>query len=251
MSREEQNSKTKKYTMTSYELMNRRDAVPTKTSQSLNTESYEYFNQNTTSKKNLTESPYNTLNQQSNSRYSSNNQSSNSKNISKKNYMQSKAVTVQGNINLSGLKCTCNHSNENFQKNSLKCTCPQNVEKSCTCGQFKSQMGLGQSQTMTSKKVITYVSPNNQSLQISQEMNKNLSSGEKARRIESNLCTCSNEKANNFKNETYKYSRKVNKTNIANINTNTNRSYSYDNRVTRRINKFTNIEWNQKWCRTK
>ena len=136
MSRKEQISKTKKYTMTSNESMNRRDVVPAKTSQSLNTESYEYFNQNTTSKKKITESSYNTLNQQSNSRYSSNNQSSNSKNISQKKNIQGKTLAVQDNINLSGLKCTCNQSNEIIQKNSLKCTCPQNIEKKCTCGQI-------------------------------------------------------------------------------------------------------------------
>ena len=73
-------------------------------------------------------------------------------------------------------------------------------------------------------------------------MNKNLSSGEKGKRIESNICTYSHERANNFNKETYKYSKSVNNTNIIN----TNRSYSYDNRISRRINKMTNIEWNQK-----
>ena len=190
MSRKEQNSKTKKYTMTSNESMNRKDIVPAKTSQSLNTESYEYFEQNTTSKKNITESPYNTLNQQSNSRYSSKNQSSNSKYISQKINIQGKTLVVQDNINLSGLKCTCNQSNENFQKNSLKCTCPQIIGNKCTCGQFiKNQKsktyqsgirtsGQGvkeQSKATITEKVITYISPNNPSLQISQEMNKNLS----------------------------------------------------------------------------
>ena len=254
MSRKEQNLNTNKNTMTSNESMNRRDVVATVTSQSLNSESYEYFNQNTTSKKYITESPYNTLNQQSNSRYSSNNQSSNSKNISQRKNIQGKKLAVQGNENLSGLKCTCNQSKENFQKNSLKCTCPQNIEKKCTCGQFSKNQesktyqsgaktsGQGvkeQSKTTITEKVITYASPNNPSLLISQEMNKNLSSREKGKRIESNICTCSLERTNNFNNEFYKYSK------TANI-TNTNRNYSYDNRMRRRINKKTNIEWNQK-----
>ena len=44
-------------------------------------------------------------------------------------------------------------------------------------------------------------------------MNKYLSSGEKGQRIESNICTCSHERTNNFNSKTYKYSKKVNATN--------------------------------------
>ncbi len=312
MSKEDQNLKIKKNTKTSNESMNKRDVVLTKTSQSLNTESYEYFNQNTTSQNNITESPYKTLNQQPNSRYSSINKSSNSKYISQNKSIQGKALAVQGNINLSGLS---NHANENLQANSLYCTCPQNVGNKCTCGQFKKQifeeknsgqanygyqlknqqqissssnyisnsnnnyvdqnmekaktyqvgsgspiqMDIGKSQTMISKNVIKYGSPNKQSLQVSQEMNRNISSTEKSKRIEGNICTCpkdmnnmgmggNHERTNKFQNETYKYSKRIETTNVTNINknTNTNRSYSYDNRIRFRRNKNRNIEWRTK-----
>ena len=56
MSRIEQSSKTKKIITTTTTSMNKREEVPVKTSQSLNTESYEYFNQKITTKNNLTES---------------------------------------------------------------------------------------------------------------------------------------------------------------------------------------------------
>ena len=241
MSREDQNSKSKKYTMTSIESMNRKE-LPAKTSQSLNTESFEYYNQRTSTKNNITESPQNIQNQQTNSRFSSNNKSSNSKYISQQKSIQAKSQTVQGNINLSGLKCTCNQPNENIQKKLLKCTCVQNSGNVCTCPQFKRQvfeeeksqsvktgkfgyassstysskinnnitnqkshtyqaagpsMGPGvKSQTFVSKKAITYTSANNPSLQISQEMNKNVTSSERGKRIEGNFCTCSNEMIN-------------------------------------------------------
>ena len=311
MSREEQNSKSKKYTMTSIESMNRKELAPTKTSQSLNTESFEYFNQRTSTKNNITESPYN-MNQQSNSRYSSNNKSSNSKYISQQKFIKGKSQTVQGNINLSGLKCTCNQPNENVQQNMLKCTCVENSGNVCTCPQFKKQlfeeeksqsiktgkfgyassstysskinnnitnqkshtyqagsgaMGPGvKSQTFVSKKAITYTSANNPSLQINQEMNRNVTSSEQGKRIESNFCTCSNEMINNtstgdkiinnysyldsnkktginYNNETYKFTKNVN-TNITNVNL--NKSYSYDHRIKNRANRILNIEWRQK-----
>ena len=313
MSREDQNSKSKKYTMTSIESMNRKE-LPAKTSQSLNTESFEYYNQRTSTKNNITESPKNIQNQQTNSRFSSNNKSSNSKYISQQKSIQAKSQTVQGNINLSGLKCTCNQPNENIQKKLLKCTCVQNSGNVCTCPQFKRQvfeeeksqsvktgkfgyassstysskinnnitnqkshtyqaagpsMGPGvKSQTFVSKKAITYTSANNPSLQISQEMNKNVTSSERGKRIEGNFCTCSNEMINstntnigdkninnysyldsnkktgiNYNNETYKFTKNVN-TNITNVNL--NKSYSYDHRIKNRANRILNIEWRQK-----
>ena len=313
MSREDQNSKSKKYTMTSIESMNRKE-LPAKTSQSLNTESFEYYNQRTSTKNNITESPQNIQNQQTNSRFSSNNKSSNSKYISQQKSIQAKSQTVQGNINLSGLKCTCNQPNENIQKKLLKCTCVQNSGNVCTCPQFKRQvfeeeksqsvktgkfgyassstysskinnnitnqkshtyqaagpsMGPGvKSQTFVSKKAITYTSANNPSLQISQEMNKNVTSSERGKRIEGNFCTCSNEMINstntnigdkninnysyldsnkktgiNYNNETYKFTKNVN-TNITNVNL--NKSYSYDHRIKNRANRILNIEWRQK-----
>ena len=312
MSKEDQNSKSKKYTMTSIESMNRKEFIPTKTSQSLNTESFEYFNQRTSTKNNITESPYNIQNQQSNSRYSSNNKSSNSKYISQKKSIQGKSLNEQENINLSSLKCTCNQPNENIQKNMLKCTCVENSGKICTCPQFKRQIfeeeksqsvktgkfanassstysskinnnitdqkshtyqaGVGslgpgiKSETFVSKKAITYTSANNPNLQIRQEMNKNISSSEKGKRIEGNFCTCSNEIINNinlgdknvnnysyldsnkktdvnYNNETYKFTKKIN-TNITNVNL--NKSYSYDHRIKNRANRILNIEWRQK-----
>ena len=301
MSREEQNSKTKKCTMTSNESMSKREIAQTKTSQSLNTESFEYFNQKTTSKKNITESPYNNSIQQSNSRYSSNNKS------------------MQGNAQ--GLKCTCN---QNIKKNILKCTCSQKVANKCTCGQFKKQLfdqkkseqsnysyqakkqqkieskinnntvsqyeqksktyqsgggaagQVAESQTVVSKKAISYASPNKQSLQISQEMNENLNSAEKRKRIESNYCTCvctctctcskdlhnmadkniykysyansnSNEGIGNYRNESFIYSRKVNNINAMNINNaNAYKSHSYDSRIRNRAYQMRYIEWNKK-----
>ena len=334
MSRPDKNSKIKKYQMTSTESINKREIQPTKTSQSLNTESFEYFNQITSSKNNITESPYNTMNQQSNSRYSSNNQTSNSKLRTQTRALEGKMQSVQGNTNLSGLKCTCNKNNENFQKNIQKCNCSQKNQKFCTCGQFKKQLfeeeksgnkvgnanfgfqsnsqqkfvsqsryvssnnneiqnyqksrtyqsgggalgPVGQSQTIISnRKVITYVSPNNPSLQISEEKNKNLSSTEKGKRIDSNVNTYSKEihtnssqgenfvdnyaylnsnqkHSQNFNNETYQYNKKVNinitntntNTNINNTNTNRSYSYSYDNRIRDRTNRILNIEWSQK-----
>ena len=81
MSREELNSKSKIFTISSNESI-KKDLIPIKASQSMNTESYEYFNQKTSSKKSITESPFSLLNQQSNSLYSPINQTSNSKFIS-------------------------------------------------------------------------------------------------------------------------------------------------------------------------
>ena len=135
----EKNSKLKKFTTTPKESINKRDIVPTKTSQSMNTESYEYFNQKTSSKYNITESPSNIINQQSNYRYSSNNQNSNSNYMSKNRVMQD-AQNIQGVMNLPGLKCTCNQINQNLQQNFLKCTCSDKKEPVCTCGEFKKQL---------------------------------------------------------------------------------------------------------------
>ena len=339
MSREEKNSKLKKFTTTSNESINKRDIVPTKTSQSMNTESYEYFNQKTSSKYSIAESPSNIINQQSNYRYSSNNQNSNSNYMSKNRVMQD-AQNIQGVMNLPGLKCTCNQINQNLQQNILKCTCSDKKEPVCTCGEFKKQLfeekkisgnnsgmanygyqaknqqkiisssrysssnnnlnqnyqasktfqsdegsagKMAKSEAFVSnRKVITYVSPNNPSLQISEEMKRTLSSDKKGKRIEANICTCSREgnkdlictcshgvnmnslegdlnvhnysyldsnKKNiaNYKNETYNYSKNVNtNVNNANINRNTYRSYSYDNRRVNRVNKILDIEWRQR-----
>ena len=253
MSRADKNSKIKKYTMTSTESMNKREIQPSKTSQSLNTESFEYYNQKTSTKNNITESPYNAMNQQTYSGYSSNIQSSNSNQGNQNKRIEGKIQSVQGNTNISGLKCTGNKNNENLQKNGLKCNCSQNHDKFCNCGQFKKQLfeeeksgkkvgntrygyqlnnqqkfvsqsryvsnntnemqnyqksrtyqsggPMGQSQTIiNNRKIITYVSPNNPSLQISEEMNKNFNTTEKGKRIETYKCTCSNENHNHGEN---------------------------------------------------
>ena len=96
MSRKEQNSNIIKYTTTSNESLNKKEMVPVKTSQSMNTESYEYFSQKKTTKNIITESSVNSMNQNT---------------ISKNN-----AITSS-----SGLKSTCNKE----QKNEIKCTCNQ------------------------------------------------------------------------------------------------------------------------------
>ena len=327
MSRPDKNAKIKKYAMTSTESMNEREILPIKNSQSLNTESFEYYNQKTSSKNNITESRYNNMNLQSNSRYSSNNQTSNSNQRTQNSAIERKIQSMQGNTNISGLKCTCNKNNDNLEKN-LKCNCSQKHNKFCTFGRFKKQLfeeeksgynfgnaqygyqlnnqhkfisqskyvynnnigiqnnqksktplsgvgtmsPIGQSKTIISNsKLITYISPNNPSLKISEEMNKNLSSAEKGKRIDSNFNNYSNEvhtKLNqgenfvdnyaylnsnqrndkNINNETYQYNKKVN-INITNTNINnknTNRSYSYDNRIRDRANRILNIERSQK-----
>ena len=136
MSKEEQNIK---FTNTSNESISKKDIIPTKTSQSINTESYEYFNQKTSSKKDITESPFSLLNQQSNSRYSSNNKNSNSKFISRK-IISGKTQSVQGNVNLSGLKCTCNHSNEKFLNSDLEYSSSLKKGENCKCDTFKKQL---------------------------------------------------------------------------------------------------------------
>ena len=135
MSREERNSKSFKYTTTSNESVSRKDYIPTKTTKSMTTESYDYLNQQSLSKNNITERPYYTLNQQSYSRYSSNRpnkQNLNSKFIAKKRIIKGNAKFSQGNSNLSGEKCTCDHPNENVQKKIFKCK---------LCGTIKSVSG--------------------------------------------------------------------------------------------------------------
>ena len=140
MSREERNSKSFKYTTTSNESVSRKDYIPTKTTKSMTTESYDYLNQQSLSKNNITERPYYTFTQQSYSRYSSNRpnkQNLNSKFIAKKRIIKGNAKFSQGNSNLSGEKCTCDHPNENVQKKIFKCKlCGKNKVK-------RNKMGIG------------------------------------------------------------------------------------------------------------
>ena len=124
MSIEERNSKSLKYTTTSNESVSRTDFIPTQTTKTLATESYQYFNQQPLSKNIITERSYNTFSQQSNSKNTSNRktkQNLNSKFIGKKRVIQGYSLTSQGNPNYSSSKCTCDHSNESNQKSSLKC----------------------------------------------------------------------------------------------------------------------------------
>ena len=237
MSRRERNLKNKNTTTISTESINKKEMAPVKTSQSMNTESYEYYNQKTTSKKNITESPYNTLNQQSNSRYSSNNQNSNSKIISQRRVEQNRTHKVQNQY------CTCDQSNDKLEHNDVPCTCPEKDDQNfCTCEcehlgeenmrnssgkanynyQLKKQQKIVSSSNYsssnnnmnqnsrtyhqvsrqsgghngkvvkstieTNKKIITYVSPHNPRLQISEE--RDINSTETGRRFEANICTC-------------------------------------------------------------
>lgn len=81
----EQGSKTKKIITTTTTSINKREEVPVKTSQSLNTESYEYFSQKITTKNNLTESSLQASNQkdENSSLKCTCNQGSSAKKISK------------------------------------------------------------------------------------------------------------------------------------------------------------------------
>ena len=324
MSKEENNTKSKNYTTNSNESNNKKDFAPTKTSQSFNTESYEYYNQKTTSKKNINDSPYYTLNQQSNSGYSSNKQNSNAKKISQNGIMQSRSQFGEENKNSSGLKCTCHQNNKIIKKKNLKnIFSPQNRKTLCTCGHFKRQLfekerignnsmkdiygyqfkkqqnniyssrytsnnninqkiynlkkyngnidsgvfdghkDISKTQINTNNKIISYISPNNPRLQISDKKDKNLNLNEYSNRIDTNNCTCPNHMDRNTddkiiynysyynsnegnteysNNNTYKYKKN---TNI--YITNTNKSYSLDNKIIKRKNIYNqNIEWNKK-----
>ena len=103
MSIKEQSITTKKVIIASNESSNKKEEVPIKTSQSMNTESYEYFSQKITTKNNLTESSVQTSNNQ--------------------------------NVQNQQLQCTCaQHIPQ--QKNDLKCICNQGITYAqCTCGQ--------------------------------------------------------------------------------------------------------------------
>ena len=123
MSQKEGNSKSIKYTTTSNESVSRKEVIPTKTTKSSSTQSYEYFNQQSLPKNRITENQFYTYNQQSNSNYSSsqqNKQNSNSKFISKKRVIQGKSKVSQENSKLSGSNCDCQHSNENIRMNKMK-----------------------------------------------------------------------------------------------------------------------------------
>ena len=103
MSIKEQNINSKKVIITSNESSNKNVEVPIKTSQSMNTESYEYFSQKITTNNNITESSVQASNQ-----------------------------NAQNQL----LKCTCAQDLLSSQNNQLKCTCNQGITLAqCTCGQ--------------------------------------------------------------------------------------------------------------------
>ena len=140
----EQGSKTKKIITTTTTSINKREEVPVKTSQSLNTESYEYFSQKITTKNNLTESSLQASNQKDEN---------------------------------SSLKCTCNQGSsakKNFQE--LKCTCGKGMSQSeqqqiCTCGLSHGITGSNQFQIKTTTTTTNY---NNVNSNINSGINTNV-----------------------------------------------------------------------------
>ena len=140
----EQGSKTKKIITTTTTSMNKREEVPVKTSQSLNTESYEYFHQKITTKNNLTESSLQASNQK---------------------------------VQNSSLKCTCNQGSsaqKNFQE--IKCTCGKRMsqaeqQQKCTCGLSHGITGSNQTKIKTTTTTTNY---NNVNSNINTKINTNV-----------------------------------------------------------------------------
>lgn len=126
---QEQSSHLKKIIVSSTESLNKKEEASIRTSQSMNTESLEYFNQRITTKNNITESSFQGSNQQ---------------------------------IKNQELKCTCNH-NLNAQKNlqELKCTCGQGRVQNCTCGKSVSLVGSNQNQIKIKTTTTTTTKYNN------------------------------------------------------------------------------------------
>ena len=133
MSRIVQTSKSKNFISSSNDSLNKKAFGQTNTSQSMKTESYEYFSQKITSNNNITESSNNNINQNSNSINSQTNY------IPKKRVLTGMNAQIEGQINTSGLKCTCKRLNENMQKLNSKCTCKQTSAKLSTGGKFRNQ----------------------------------------------------------------------------------------------------------------
>ena len=136
MSKEEHSVQSKKIYISSNDSLNKKDEGPIRTSQSMNTESYEYFSQRITTKNNITESSY---------------QGSNQK------------------IKNQELKCTCNQ-NSDIQKNlqELKCTCGEGQNQNCTCGKSSAITGSNQikikTTTTSTTKYNNSVNINNQNI---------------------------------------------------------------------------------------
>ena len=158
MSIEEQNSKIKKIKTTSNEYLNQKEIVPVKTSQSMNTESYEYFSQKKTTKNIITESSVNSLNKNSNSK--------------------NKQITSS-----SGLKCTCNKN----QKNELKCTCNQkDLNAQCTCGLYGKKLFEENKISSSNSKQTTNALNVNQQIKKNQQLICNCPQQGKNSQIKSN-----------------------------------------------------------------
>ena len=116
------------------ESSNKKEEVPIKTSQSMNTESYEYFSQKITTKNNITESSVQTSNQNA--------------------HNQLLQCTCDQNLPLhqNQMECTCNQA-INYEQctcgkglgTGLQCTCGK-TNKKCTCGQLGQKFTFGQSE---------------------------------------------------------------------------------------------------------
>ena len=145
MSRREQSSNSKKIMTISVsnEASNRKEEVPIKTTQSLNTESYEYYTQKITTNNNITESSYKASNQKSNTKSlkctCNQDLSSNKKELKCICNQGSGLVQCTCNQGLTTgamFQCTCGLSKEkctcNLSELKLKCTCGLSKEK-CTC----------------------------------------------------------------------------------------------------------------------
>ena len=139
------------------ESSNKKEEVPIKTSQSMNTESYEYFSQKITTKNNITESSVQTSNQNAQNQLL---QCTCDQNLPLQqnqmectcnkgiNYEQCKCGKGLG----TGLQCTCGKTNQKFTCGQLgqKFTFGQSEEnyalgqseQKCTCGQSKCTCGL-------------------------------------------------------------------------------------------------------------
>ena len=305
MSNIEQSSNSKKYVTSSNDSMKKKVLAQTNTSQSMNTDSYEYYNQKITTKKYITETSYSNLNQNSNSI------NSNFNIIPKKRVLSGRNQQLQSKIKTPELKCTCKKTNEKIKNGNFQCTCKRSFknEEKVNSTKFKKKIfeeeksenksGQGnygfqtnQQKTISSississknnlnqksqtyqvggshnrnkntntsqylqNKIITYVSPNNQNLQLSE----NYSSIETRKSIGKKTEFNQDNTVNNYsyfdsnQNNIDKISQTYNHSNNSNINTHTvnrkintnlniNRSYSYDNRL--KINNSVD-DWRRK-----
>ena len=130
MSIKEQSINTKKVIIASNESSSKKEELPIKTSQSMNTESYEYFSQKITTKNNLTESSIQTSNQNAQNQLLQCTCSQNSP-------LQNNELKCTCNQNIVYAQCTCGQGMQGLNTE-LKCTCGQ-LNQKCTCGQMEQQ----------------------------------------------------------------------------------------------------------------